>query len=119
MKGNAISTAGDRKFQIGTVISNKMDKTVVVAVETAKRHPIYGRSVRRTKRYKAHDQNNTCLPGDQVRIVETRPISREKRWIVASIVRKGEQIDEIREVEGVSTGEREEHTSKDEEEEQR
>ena len=75
-----------RKELIGTVTSNKMDKTVVVEVETTKRHPLYGKVIRVVKKYKAHDEDNACQIGDRVQIVESRPISREKRWSVVSIL---------------------------------
>jgi small subunit ribosomal protein S17 len=65
-----------------------MDKTVVVAVETLVRHPLYGRIVRRTSKFKAHDENNECRIGDVVEIVETRPLSREKRWRVSRVIEK-------------------------------
>ena len=77
-----------RKVRIGRVLSNKMDKTVVVAVETAKHHPIYKKTMKRIVKHKAHDANNECGEGDIVRIVETRPLSREKRWRVAEIITK-------------------------------
>ena len=70
----------------GTVVSNKMDKTVVVAVETSVSHGVYGKTVKRTYKLKAHDENNECRVGDTVRIVETRPLSRDKRWRVEKIV---------------------------------
>jgi small subunit ribosomal protein S17 len=70
------------------VVSNKMDKTVVVAVESRTSHPKYGKIVVRTKRYKAHDEENTGQEGDRVRILETRPLSRTKRWMVADIVNR-------------------------------
>ena len=82
-----------RKTRFGKVISDKMDKTVVVAVETPRRHPIYKKTIRRAVKYKAHDEKNQCRPGDMVRIVETRPLSKEKRWRVAEIVTKGEVAD--------------------------
>lgn len=69
-------------------MSDKMDKTVVVAIETLVRHPLYGRIVRRTSKFKAHDANNECGIGDVVEIAETRPLSREKRWRVSRIVEK-------------------------------
>lgn len=75
-----------RKVREGLVVSNKMAKTVVVAVETRKVHPLYKKAVRRTKKYKAHDENGACKIGDKVRIVETRPLSKEKRWRVTEIV---------------------------------
>lgn len=76
------------KERMGMVVSNKMDKTVVVAVESRTSHPKYGKIVVRTKRYKAHDEDNTCQEGDQVRILETRPLSRTKRWVVADVVNR-------------------------------
>jgi len=69
-----------------------MDKTVVVAVETPKRHPLYKKSIRRVVKYKAHDKNNECGLGDIVKIIETRPLSRQKRWRVAEIITKGELV---------------------------
>ena len=74
------------KERVGTVVSDKMDKTVVVAVENRFPHPIYQKTVSRTKRYKAHDEDNTCKVGDRVRITETRPLSRTKRWAVAEVL---------------------------------
>ena len=79
-----------RKTRAGRVVSNKMDKTVVVAVETPKRHPLYKKTIKRVVKYKAHDENNECRQGDMVRIVETRPLSRQKRWRVAEIITRGE-----------------------------
>ena len=70
------------------MVSDKMDKTVVVAIETLVRHPLYGRIVRRTSKFKAHDESNECGVGDVVEIVETRPLSREKRWRVSRVVEK-------------------------------
>lgn len=81
---------GLRKTRVGTVVSDKMDKTVVVAVESVKRHPLYGRTMRRTKKFHAHDEENACRVGDVVRIMETRPLSRKKRWRVVSVIRKAE-----------------------------
>ncbi len=83
----AIEHAGRRKAREGVVVSNKMDKTVVVAVETMKRHPLYGKTIRRSKKYKAHDAENRCAVGDRVRIRETRPLSKDKRWEVEEILR--------------------------------
>ena len=74
------------KDRVGTVVSDKMDKTVVVAVENRFPHPIYKKTVSRTTRYKAHDEENRCQIGDKVRITETRPLSRTKRWTVAEIM---------------------------------
>lgn len=78
-----------RKTRFGRVINNLMDKTVVVAVETPKRYPLYKKTIRRAVKYKAHDEKNKCRVGDMVRIVETRPLSRHKRWRVAEIITKG------------------------------
>ncbi len=77
-------------MRTGTVVSDKMDKTIVVRVETRMPHPLYGKIVRRSKRYTAHDENNQCGVGDLVRIMETRPISRTKRWRLMEIVEKAE-----------------------------
>lgn len=74
------------KERVGLVVSDKMDKTVVVAIENRSPHPKYKKIVVRTKRYKAHDENNQCKEGDRVRIQETRPLSRTKHWIVAEIL---------------------------------
>lgn len=74
------------KERVGLVVSDKMDKTVVVAVENRSSHPKYGKIVVRTKRYKAHDEENQCKAGDRVRITETRPLSKTKRWMVAEII---------------------------------
>jgi len=81
---------GKRKTRFGQVVSDKMNKTVVVAVETPKRHPLYGKSIRRAVKYRAHDEKRECRVGDKVRIVETRPLSKYKRWRVAEIISKGE-----------------------------
>ncbi|HHY46707.1 MAG TPA: 30S ribosomal protein S17 [Firmicutes bacterium] len=77
-----------RKERIGTVVSDAMNKTVVVAVERRVRHPLYGKILTRTTRLKAHDENNECKVGDRVRVMETRPLSKEKRWRVVEIVEK-------------------------------
>ncbi len=77
-----------RKTRLGRVVSDKMDKTIVVAVEDFVRHPLYGKAVKRTKKFKAHDENNECRIGDKVRIMETRPLSAEKRWRLVSITEK-------------------------------
>ncbi|MDI6604402.1 30S ribosomal protein S17 [Aceticella autotrophica] len=79
-----------RKTRIGTVVSNKMDKTIVVAVEDRIKHPLYGKIIRRTKKFKAHDENNQCNIGDVVKIMETRPLSKEKRWRLVEVVKKAE-----------------------------
>jgi small subunit ribosomal protein S17 len=85
-----MTVRGTRKVREGVVISNKMDKTVVVAVETYKIHPLYRKPIRIRKKYKAHDEDNACRIGDKVRIMETRPLSKEKRWRVAEIISRGE-----------------------------
>ena len=77
-----------RKVMIGTVTSNKMDKTVVVSVETRVKHKLYGKIVKRTYKLKAHDENNECQIGDKVKVMETRPLSKDKRWRVVEIVEK-------------------------------
>jgi small subunit ribosomal protein S17 len=77
-----------RKQLVGLVVSDKMDKTVVVRVERTVRHQLYGKVLRRAKKYKAHDAENACQVGDTVRIIESRPLSREKRWAVEEIVRR-------------------------------
>lgn len=77
-----------RKTRIGLVVSDKMEKTVVVSIERRVQHPVYGKMVRRTKRLKAHDENNDAKTGDTVRIMETRPMSKDKRWRVVEIVER-------------------------------
>jgi len=79
---------GRRKVRVGSVVSDKMDKTIVVKVEDFIRHPLYGKRVKRTKKFKAHDENNACGMGDKVRIMETRPLSKDKRWRLVEIVEK-------------------------------
>jgi small subunit ribosomal protein S17 len=78
------------KLQTGVVVGNKMDKTVIVRIDRQKRHRLYGKTMRVTQRYKAHDEKNECNLGDVVKIAETRPLSREKRWRVVEIVTKGD-----------------------------
>ncbi len=82
-----------RKTRSGRVVSVKMDKTAVVAVETLWRHPLYKKTVKRMVKYQAHDESNKCRMGDEVSIIETRPFSRQKRWRVAEIVTKGEVVE--------------------------
>ena len=77
-----------RKTRTGKVVSNKMDKTIVVAVEDHVRHPLYNKIVKKTYKLKAHDENNECRVGDRVRVMETRPLSKDKRWRVVEIVEK-------------------------------
>lgn len=79
-----------RKVLVGRVISDKMDKTVVINVERLKRHSLFGKVIRHRKRYKAHDRENACRVGDLVRIIESRPISRETRWVVTDILERSE-----------------------------
>ena len=77
-----------RKTRVGKVVSNKMDKTIVVAIEDNVKHPMYGKVVRRTVKFKAHDENNECGIGDKVEIMETRPLSKDKRWRLVEIIEK-------------------------------
>ena len=77
-----------RKVKIGKVISNKMDKTIVVAIEYSVKHPLYGKVVKRTYKLKAHDEENACAVGDKVKLMETRPLSKDKRWRLVEIVEK-------------------------------
>lgn len=81
-----------RKVRQGKVVSDKMEKTVVVAVEDRVRHPLYNRTIRQTKKFKAHDEENSCRIGDTVRIMETRPLSKDKRWRVIEILERAEQL---------------------------
>ena len=78
----------DRKTRVGRVVSDKMDKTIVVAVETFVKHPLYKKRVKNTVKFKAHDENNECGIGDTVKIMETRPLSKDKRWRLVKIVEK-------------------------------
>jgi len=80
------------KERVGTVVSNKMDKTVTVAIEDRVPHPKYGKTIVQTKRYKAHDEENACNEGDRVRIRETRPTSKTKRWAVVETIETASQI---------------------------
>lgn len=82
----------NRKSQIGIVVSDKMEKTIVVKVETRVAHPLYGRTMLTSKKYKAHDENNEARIGDRVQIVETRPLSKDKRWRLQTIVEKAPVI---------------------------
>jgi small subunit ribosomal protein S17 len=88
-----MQAAGQQKRLIGEVVSNKMDKTVVVVVRRTRRHPLYGKVIRISKRYKAHDEKNECLVGDEVRIVESRPYSKDTHWRVETILQRAAQID--------------------------
>ena len=77
-----------RKTEVGTVVSDKMDKTIVVLIKYNKRHPLYKKIIRRTAKLKAHDENNECNIGDKVRVMETRPLSKEKRWRLVEIIER-------------------------------
>lgn len=79
---------GSRKSEIGVVTSDKMDKTIVVSVKIKKRHPIYGKILRRTRKFKAHDENNICSIGDRVSIMETRRLSKDKHWRLVEVLEK-------------------------------
>lgn len=84
----AAKPRGNRKVRTGVVVSDKMDKTVVVQVEDLRRHRLYGKTIRRTTKLKAHDEHNTAREGDLVRLMETRPLSATKRWRVVEIIQK-------------------------------
>ncbi len=109
------------KVMVGKVVSDKMQKTVVVVVETRRRHPLYGKIITMRRRFKAHNQEPLAKAGDIVKIVESRPLSREKRWRVAEIVRAGEVVEMIREteLESLMEKERTEKESRKEEERKR
>lgn len=77
-----------RKTRVGKVVSDKMDKTIVVAIETSVKHPLYKKIIKRTYKLKAHDENNECGIGDKVRVMETRPLSKDKRWRLVEIIEK-------------------------------
>jgi small subunit ribosomal protein S17 len=81
-------TRNSRKTRVGVVVSDKMEKTVVVSIERRVQHPVYGKMIRRTKKLKAHDERNDAKAGDTVRIMETRPLSKDKRWRVVEIVER-------------------------------
>ena len=78
----------DRKVRVGKVVSDKMDKTVVIAIERLVQHPLYKKSIKKTERFKAHDENNDSHTGDVVSIMETRPLSKDKRWRLLEIIKK-------------------------------
>jgi small subunit ribosomal protein S17 len=86
------ATEGRRQTKLGRVVSNKMQKTVVVVVEYLKPHPLYRKIIRKSKKFHAHDEENTCQIGDMVRIEETRPLSKTKNWQVIEIVKRGEEV---------------------------
>lgn len=83
-----MSDRNSRKTKVGIVVSNKMDKTITVSVEDFVRHSLYGKAVKKSKKFKAHDEDNVCSIGDTVRIMETRPLSKDKRWRLVEIVEK-------------------------------
>jgi small subunit ribosomal protein S17 len=82
------STRGARKVRQGVVVSDRMNKTIVVALQSTVEHPLYKKRVRRTSRIKAHDEENTCRVGDRVEVMETRPLSKDKRWRLVSVVER-------------------------------
>ena len=82
------NTRAFRKTRVGTVVSDKMDKTIVVSIVDNVKHPLYGKIVKRTYKLKAHDENNECKVGDRVRVMETRPLSKDKRWRLVEIIEK-------------------------------
>jgi small subunit ribosomal protein S17 len=86
------ATRNERKVQIGKVVSDKMDKTIVVSVETYKKHPLYHKRIKYTKKFKAHDENNQAKIGDTVKIMETRPLSKDKRWRLVEIVEQAVEV---------------------------
>ena len=86
----AEETRGNRKVRIGRVVSNKMDKTIVVLIESRVKHKLYGKTINRTSKLKAHDEENPCQIGDRVKIMETRPISRDKRWRLVEVVERAQ-----------------------------
>ena len=91
-------TRGRRKTRIGKVVSNKMDKTIVVAIETQVRHPLYGKTIKRTYKLKTHDENNECLVNDIVEVMETRPLSKDKRWRLVRIVERTYKDNTLKEI---------------------
>jgi small subunit ribosomal protein S17 len=93
-QGEDVATLGQRPRtqKIGRVVSDKMDKTVVVAVDSVRRHPLYHKRITRTSKFLAHDEENRCHPGDLVRIEETRPLSKRKRWIVRDVIQQGVRL---------------------------
>ncbi len=92
-RGSKVSEErNQRKTRIGKVVSDKMDKTIVVAVVQSVTHPLYGKTVKRTTKFKAHDENNEARIGDTVKIMETRPLSKEKRWRLVEILERAEVL---------------------------
>ena len=92
MTGADTQVQGKRKTKVGRVVSDRMDKTIVVSVERLARHPLYKRVIRLSTKFKAHDEKQECKPGDRVRIVETRPISKDKRWRVVETLEKAAEV---------------------------
>jgi small subunit ribosomal protein S17 len=88
MKNESTATRGTRKTRVGVVVSDKMQKTAVVAIERRFPHPLYGKMMTRTKRLKVHDEENSAKTGDRVRIMETRPLSKDKRWRLVEIIER-------------------------------
>ncbi|MGE5396461.1 MAG: 30S ribosomal protein S17 [Chitinophagales bacterium] len=88
----AVEERGQRKVKIGRVVSDKMEKTITVSIETTVQHGLYKKTVKRSKKYKAHDENNECRTGDLVRIAETRPLSKDKRWRVVEILERAKTL---------------------------
>jgi small subunit ribosomal protein S17 len=86
----ADETRSNRKVRIGRVVSNKMDKTIVVAIETRVKHKLYGKTMNRTTKLKAHDEENTCQIGDRVKVMECRPLSRDKRWRLVEVIERAQ-----------------------------
>jgi small subunit ribosomal protein S17 len=86
--GISLEERAMRKTRTGKVVSDKMDKTIVVAIETSVKHPLYKKIVKRTYKLKAHDENNECAIGDKVKVMETRPLSKDKRWRLVEIIEK-------------------------------
>ena len=82
----------NKKVRIGTVTSDKMEKTITVSVETVKQHPLYKKTIKTSKKYKVHDENNEAKTGDIVKIIETRPLSKDKRWRLIEIMRKAKKL---------------------------
>jgi small subunit ribosomal protein S17 len=87
----------NRKNRVGKIVSNKMNKTVVVQVENLRQHPRYHKVVRHVSKFKAHDEENTCNVGDSVRIIETRPLSKDKRWKIVEIIQRKETVEPVKE----------------------
>ena len=93
MEPNKETVFSHRKVRVGIVVSNKMEKTVVVKVSRLAEHPLYGKRIQRAKKYVAHDEENTCRVGDEVRIRETRPLSKTKRWELVEVMRRAPVFD--------------------------